>query len=103
MAKAFGVRKNIQFEKFQTYYEYMREFLIFNNYFQGDSGGPLQLNLMRKNRKHFRYYLIGMTSYGTFCRSAYPGVYTRVSSYIAWITSVVWPDQYSSYFPEQLQ
>ncbi|XP_053947023.1 serine protease snake [Anastrepha ludens] len=66
---------------------------------QGDSGGPLQLNLMRKNRKHFRYYLIGMTSYGTFCRSAYPGIYTRVSSYIEWITSVVWPDYYSSYFP----
>ncbi|XP_011178243.1 transmembrane protease serine 12 [Zeugodacus cucurbitae] len=70
---------------------------------QGDSGGPLQLNLMRKNRKHFRYYLIGMTSYGTFCRSEYPGVYTRISSYIEWITSVVWPEQYDSYFPEQLQ
>ncbi|XP_036323162.1 prostasin [Rhagoletis pomonella] len=68
---------------------------------QGDSGGPLQLNLMRKNRKHFRYYLIGMTSYGTVCRSAYPGVYTRVSSYIEWITSVVWPDYYSNYFPAE--
>ncbi|XP_067618719.1 serine protease snake [Eurosta solidaginis] len=66
---------------------------------QGDSGGPLQLNLMRKNKKHFRYYLIGMTSYGSFCRSAYPGVYTRVSSYIEWITSVVWPDYYKNYFP----
>ena len=47
---------------------------------QGDSGGPLvnaQTNFM----------LVGVVSYGHECRSGYPGVYTRVSSYYRWITS----------------
>ncbi|XP_023034313.1 serine protease snake isoform X1 [Drosophila willistoni] len=69
---------------------------------QGDSGGPLQLNLERRRRRHrnrrrFRYYLVGITSYGTYCRSEYPGVYTRVSSYIDWISSIVWPNYYQEY------
>ncbi|XP_036673905.2 venom protease isoform X1 [Drosophila suzukii] len=69
---------------------------------QGDSGGPLQLNLERqkrrhRNRRHYRYYLVGITSYGAYCRSEFPGVYTRVSSYIDWIASIVWPTYYSEF------
>ncbi|EDW97186.2 uncharacterized protein Dyak_GE26238 [Drosophila yakuba] len=72
---------------------------------QGDSGGPLQLNLERRRRRHrsqrlYRYYLVGITSYGAYCRSEVPGVYTRVSSYIDWIASIVWPSYYSE-FTEQ--
>ncbi|XP_017031187.1 venom protease isoform X2 [Drosophila kikkawai] len=69
---------------------------------QGDSGGPLQLNLERRNRRHrsrrrYRYYLVGITSYGAYCRSEFPGVYTRVSSYIDWIASIVWPNYFSEF------
>ncbi|XP_032578807.1 serine protease snake isoform X1 [Drosophila sechellia] len=69
---------------------------------QGDSGGPLQLNLERRrrrhrSRRHYRYYLVGITSYGAYCRSELPGVYTRVSSYIDWIASKVWPNYYSEF------
>ncbi|XP_022211599.2 serine protease snake isoform X2 [Drosophila obscura] len=70
---------------------------------QGDSGGPLQLNLERRRRRRhrngrrFRYYLVGITSYGTYCRSEFPGVYTRVSSYIDWIASIVWPNYYNEF------
>lgn len=60
---------------------------------QGDSGGPLQLNFVhRKQRNTYRYYLVGIISYGEFCGSKKPGVYTRVSSYCRWIASVVWPN-----------
>ncbi|KAH8349062.1 hypothetical protein KR084_000495 [Drosophila pseudotakahashii] len=69
---------------------------------QGDSGGPLQLNLERRrrrhrSRRHYRYYLVGITSYGAYCRSELPGVYTRVSSYVDWIASIVWPNYYSEF------
>lgn len=48
----------------------------------GDSGGPLNyLNL-----QNGRYYLVGIVSFGVECaRSDYPGVYTRVSSFLDWI------------------
>ncbi|XP_065359601.1 uncharacterized protein LOC135953576 [Calliphora vicina] len=62
---------------------------------QGDSGGPLQLNLEhRKHRNTYRYYLVGIISYGEFCGSKQPGVYTRVSSYCKWIASIVWPEYF---------
>ncbi|XP_046806267.1 uncharacterized protein LOC124419749 [Lucilia cuprina] len=65
---------------------------------QGDSGGPLQLNLEhRKHRNTYRYYLVGIISYGDFCGSKKPGVYTRVSSYCKWIASVVWPEYFESF------
>ena len=48
---------------------------------QGDSGGPLMLFARGQ------WQLVGITSYGTGCaRADYPGVYTRVSTYTAWIT-----------------
>lgn len=56
---------------------------------QGDSGGPLQvvtwLNFQRI------YHVIGITSFGRGCATTQPGVYTRVSYYLDWIESVVWP------------
>lgn len=54
---------------------------------QGDSGGPLQsVTAEGVNR------LVGVTSFGRGCGSPVPGVYTRVSRYLDWIESVVWPN-----------
>lgn len=37
--------------------------------------------------------LIGITSFGSRkCGTKKPGVYTRVSSYLNWIESIVWPE-----------
>ncbi|KAJ8682241.1 hypothetical protein QAD02_018033 [Eretmocerus hayati] len=48
---------------------------------QGDSGGPL-INVRKDNK----YELIGIISWGNGCgRAGYPGVYTRVTSFIDWI------------------
>lgn len=53
---------------------------------QGDSGGPL----MWLNRKDFKYYVIGIVSYGFRCAErGYPGVYTKISEYINWISRKV--------------
>ncbi|XP_047533321.1 serine protease persephone-like [Vanessa atalanta] len=54
---------------------------------QGDSGGPLQGLTERDGQ----YRLVGITSFGRGCGSPVPGVYTRVSHYLDWIESVVWP------------
>ncbi|KAK6748064.1 hypothetical protein RB195_000966 [Necator americanus] len=56
----------------------------------GDSGGPL----LAKDR-HGRLVQLGITSFGAaglqglVDQSTYPGVYTRVSSYVPWIESVI--------------
>lgn len=57
---------------------------------QGDSGGPLQV----KNEHLIGgYTIVGITSFGKACGlSDSPGVYTRVSNYIKWIESIVWPN-----------
>ncbi|XP_049951658.1 serine protease snake-like isoform X2 [Schistocerca serialis cubense] len=58
---------------------------------QGDSGGPLQMSF-KIGRQHF-HHVIGVTSFGNYCAGKdSPGVYTRVSSFITWIESIVWPD-----------
>ncbi|GAB0097788.1 CLIP domain-containing serine protease [Sergentomyia squamirostris] len=51
---------------------------------QGDSGGPLMSEGMPGNE---RYILLGLVSFGprTCGVSNFPGVYTRISSYIDWI------------------
>ncbi|XP_075223399.1 uncharacterized protein LOC142325474 [Lycorma delicatula] len=56
----------------------------------GDSGGPLQFS-SKENR--CIYYIIGITSFGrTICAEPQsPGVFTRISSFLPWIESVVWP------------
>lgn len=53
----------------------------------GDSGGPLELVGDR------RRYIVGVTSSGKLCGSSWPGIYTRVSRYLDWIESIVWPQK----------
>ncbi|XP_077290900.1 trypsin-1-like [Arctopsyche grandis] len=56
---------------------------------QGDSGGPLQIY---NNGVHCTYTIIGITSVGKYCGSiGTPAIYTRVSAFVPWIESVVWP------------
>ncbi|XP_047504462.1 trypsin-1-like [Pieris napi] len=52
---------------------------------QGDSGGPL-IAISKDSKRDKRYELIGVVSWGNGCaRIGYPGVYTRVTKYLAWI------------------
>lgn len=53
---------------------------------KGDSGGPLQIFEKDKTIST----IVGITSYGNGCGSRYPGVYTRISSYVSWIENIVW-------------
>ncbi|XP_026326180.1 serine protease snake-like [Hyposmocoma kahamanoa] len=59
---------------------------------QGDSGGPLQVRInLPPSSQGAIHYLIGVTSFGYGCALPNtPGVYTRVSSFIDWIESIVW-------------
>ncbi|XP_042904457.1 trypsin-1 isoform X2 [Parasteatoda tepidariorum] len=57
---------------------------------QSDSGGPLMLKDNDKNLRDFHpsipYSLVGIVSSGYSCgEPGYPGIYTRVSSFIDWI------------------
>ncbi|CAK1587424.1 unnamed protein product [Parnassius mnemosyne] len=56
---------------------------------QGGGGSPLQL----KNKKvQCMYTVVGVTSFGRACGFiGEPGIYTKVSAYVPWIESVVWP------------
>lgn len=63
---------------------------------QGDSGGPLQIMVDRVDciNSFPLHKVVGVTSFGRDCgRKFAPGVYTKVSKYIEWIESVVWPDE----------
>jgi secreted trypsin-like serine protease len=57
---------------------------------QGDSGGPLQITLEDNPCVH---YVVGVTSFSSIgCGGENsPGAYSRVSEYIDWIESKVWP------------
>lgn len=61
---------------------------------QGDSGGPLQVtpeDVDCVNRFPLPV-VVGITSFGRDCgRKMAPGVYTKVSKYVGWIESIVWP------------
>ncbi|XP_049300993.1 serine protease snake-like [Anopheles funestus] len=63
----------------------------------GDSGGPLQIST---NDEACVAQVIGITSFGIGCGSATPGIYTRVSEYIDWIESTVWPTESGSFNDE---
>lgn len=55
---------------------------------EGDSGGPLQ-----SSEHKCLYTVLGVTSFGKDCGVlGAAGVYTRVSHYVPWIESLVWPD-----------
>ncbi|XP_068627163.1 serine protease snake-like [Battus philenor] len=58
---------------------------------QGDSGTPLQVT---SSDNHCIFHVLGVTSFGKNCalRNT-PSIYTRVSSYLDWIESIVWPDE----------
>ncbi|KAF2905062.1 hypothetical protein ILUMI_01116 [Ignelater luminosus] len=57
---------------------------------QGDSGGPLH-ELLGGGSVNI-YNVIGITSFGKACGIAnVPGIYTRVSYYVPWIESIIWP------------
>ncbi|CAF4942755.1 unnamed protein product [Pieris macdunnoughi] len=59
---------------------------------QGDSGSPLQV-ASKENQCVF--HIVGVTSFGRMCaQSGNPAIYTRVSSYLDWIESVVWPEEF---------
>ncbi|KAI8426724.1 hypothetical protein MSG28_014426 [Choristoneura fumiferana] len=56
---------------------------------QGDSGGPLTI---LNHGIHCMYTVVGITSFGMNCGSVgEPGWYTKVSYYVPWIESIVWP------------
>jgi secreted trypsin-like serine protease len=57
----------------------------FNETCQCDSGGPLQTIVGEQ------HHIVGITSFGFSCGSQLSSVYTRVSFYLDWIESIVWP------------
>ncbi|CAH2049118.1 unnamed protein product, partial [Iphiclides podalirius] len=63
---------------------------------QGDSGGPLQMEIDIPEYSDWKiHYIVGVTSFGYGCGVLNtPSVYTRVSSFVDWIESVVWEEEY---------
>jgi len=51
---------------------------------QGDSGGPLKVQ-----ESNGKFTLVGIVSWGIGCASGYPGVYARVSHFLAWIAQTI--------------
>lgn len=61
---------------------------------QGDSGGPLSI-FTASAPYYCMHHVLGITSFGILCgfRNT-PALYTRVSAYVPWIESIVWPEQH---------
>lgn len=72
----------------KIYINFIRNHLMLTIWFQGDGGGPLQIDLAVPYCMHD---LIGIISFGRKCNIKYPNVYTRVSHFVPWIVSKVWP------------
>lgn len=66
---------------------------------RGDSGGPLQVFRAGSPLPS----IVGIVSYGrSKCPSEAPDVYTKVSYYLDWIQSKVWPELTAmKYFPDK--
>ncbi|XP_034237301.1 uncharacterized protein LOC117642831 [Thrips palmi] len=58
---------------------------------QGDSGGPLQIRADPRHTTTCIYRIVGVVSFGPPCGLGKPAIYTRVSAYVQWIESIVWP------------
>ncbi|XP_055618901.1 uncharacterized protein LOC129763961 [Toxorhynchites rutilus septentrionalis] len=54
---------------------------------QGDSGGPLQV---RNTSDGCQFHIVAVTSFGKFCGTIVPAIYTRIAPYLSWIESIVW-------------
>uniref|UniRef100_A0A182W4R1 Peptidase S1 domain-containing protein n=1 Tax=Anopheles minimus TaxID=112268 RepID=A0A182W4R1_9DIPT len=64
---------------------------LYSDTCEGDSGGPLYY--VGGDEESPKYYLLGITSFGAGCGSSNPSVYTRISYYMDWIESHVWPSE----------
>lgn len=60
---------------------FLRTIMITSFVFQGDSGGPLMV------ADGSQWVQVGIVSWGIGCgKGQYPGVYTRVTHFMPWIT-----------------
>ncbi|XP_028135374.2 phenoloxidase-activating factor 3-like [Diabrotica virgifera virgifera] len=68
---------------------------------QGNSGGgQLQVRNRYKNVSDTGFTIVGISSFGKACGDTRsPAVYTRVSYYLDWIESIVWPQEYKKAHP----
>uniref|UniRef100_A0A336MVR4 CSON006686 protein n=1 Tax=Culicoides sonorensis TaxID=179676 RepID=A0A336MVR4_CULSO len=55
---------------------------------QSDSGGPVYY------MENSRYYVVGIISFGIKCATHTPGVNTRVTNYLDWITATIKDDSF---------
>lgn len=84
-----GMRDTCQVGSEYVRIVHCRVFAMTHHYFQGDSGGPAQVSTI--NDRQIVYHVVGVTSFGSACATTLPGVYTRVSHYLDFIESIVWP------------
>lgn len=57
---------------------------------QGNSGGPLVNSFVGTAKGRVQWYQEGIVSHGIRCGlTGFPGIYTRISSYIPWILDTI--------------
>ncbi|XP_037080757.1 acrosin-like [Pollicipes pollicipes] len=58
------------------------------DYCEADSGGPLMV--AERVESGLKYHSVGVLSFAVGCGNArYPGIYTRVDSYLDWIAQTI--------------